>query len=491
VYRFAKPLKRDNIKIMYGIILAGGSGTRFWPVSREQSPKQLHNFIGSGTMIQNTVQRLLPLIPVEKLYVGTHHQQALETLRQLDSFEFSSDHLIAEPCSRNTAAAIGLMANMIVDKDANAVMAIFPADHVVADSESLIKTLQKAKSLAKKNFLVTLGIPPSRPETGFGYLKKGSQVSNFEETYHVEKFVEKPDLSTAKKYLDSGTYFWNCGVFLWKAATLLEELQRHAPDIHSQLKTLSSCLQSSKGKLAHLEMNKKGSEIFASLPNLSIDYAVMEKSSKVVLVPANIGWNDVGSWNALDDVCKKDSAGNILTGNVLAHECNNSIVHGQKKLVAILGLNDTIVVDTQDALLVCAKDKSQDVKKIVESLNEKGHSEGKAHANVKKPWGSYTVLDSGPNFLLKRIEVLPGEALSLQSHQHRSEHWTVASGSAKVDKDEETFHLKSNESITIARNAKHRLTNPGSEILIIFEIQFGSLLDESDILRHEDRYGRD
>jgi mannose-1-phosphate guanylyltransferase / mannose-6-phosphate isomerase len=475
---------------MYGVILAGGSGARFWPVSREQSPKQLQKFVGSGTMIQNTVQRLQPLIPVEKLYVGTHHQQALETLRQLNSFDFSPDHLLAEPCSRNTAVAIGLMAKMIADKDADAVMAVFPADHVVTDSENFTKVLQKAEALAQNDFLVTLGIPPTRPETGFGYLKQGTEINGFEETYHVEQFIEKPDISTAKKYLELGTYFWNCGVFVWKATSLLEELQKHAANIHSQLETLMSCLQNSKGKLAHLEMNEQGCEIFSSLPSLSIDYAVMEKSSKVVLVPANIGWSDVGAWNALDDVCEKDSTGNILTGNVLARDCNNSIVHGHNRLVAILGLNDTVVVDTQDALLVCAKDKSQDVKKLVESLNEKGRSEGKHHATVKKPWGSYTVLDSGPDFLLKRIEVLPGEALSLQSHQHRSEHWTVASGSAKVDRDEETLHLKVNESVTIPKNAKHRLTNPGSELLIIFEIQFGNILDENDIMRYEDRYGR-
>ena len=475
---------------MYGVILAGGSGTRFWPVSREQSPKQLHNFVGSGTMIQNTVQRLLPLIPVEKLYVGTHHQQARETLRQLDLFDFSPDHLLAEPCSRNTAAAIGLVANMIAEKDADAVIAVFPADHVIADSENFIKVLQKAEALAQKGFLVTLGIPPTRPETGFGYLKQGTEITSFKETYHVEQFVEKPDVSTAKKYLDMGTYFWNCGVFVWKATTLLEELQKYASNIHSQLETLTSSLQSSNGKLAHLEMNEKGCDIFSSLPSLSIDYAVMEKSSKVALIRADIGWNDVGAWNALDDVCEKDSAGNILTGNVLARDCKNSIVYGQNRLVAILGLNDTVVVDTKDALLVCSKDKSQDVKKLVESLNEKGHSEGKLHATVKKPWGSYTVLDSGPDFLLKRIEVLAGEALSLQSHQHRSEHWTVASGSAKVERNDETFHLKVNESITIPKNAKHRLANPSSELLIIVEIQFGNLLDENDILRHKDRYGR-
>jgi mannose-1-phosphate guanylyltransferase / mannose-6-phosphate isomerase len=476
---------------MYGVILAGGSGTRFWPVSREQSPKQLQKFVGAGTMIQNTVQRLLPLIPVEKLYVGTHHQQALETLNQLNSFEFSSDHLLAEPCSKNTAVAIGLMAKIISSKNADAVMAVFPADHVVSDPQNFMKVLQKAETLAQKDFLVTLGIPPTKPETGFGYLKQGTEIKGFEETYHVEQFVEKPDLSTAKKYLKTGTYFWNCGVFIWKATTLLEELERHATEIYSQLDTLIDCMQISKGKRApHLELNEKGCEIFSSLPSLSIDYAVMEKSSKVVLVPANIGWNDVGAWNALDDVCEKDSTGNILTGNVLARDCNNSIVHGHKRLIAILGLKDTIVVDTQDALLVCAKDKSQDVKMLVESLNEKGHPEGKLPSTIKKPWGTYTVLDSGSGFLLKRIEVLPGEALSLQSHQHRSEHWTVVSGSAKVERNEETFHLEVNESITIPKSAKHRLSNPGSGLLIIFEIQFGNLLDENDIMRHEDNYGR-
>ncbi len=475
---------------MYGVILAGGSGTRFWPISREQSPKQLQKLIGTGTMIQNTVQRLLPLIPIEKLYVGTHQQQAIETLSQLGAYKFSPDHLLAEPCSKNTALAIGLMAKILADKNADAIMAIFPADHVVSKPENFIKVLQKAEALAKKDFLVTLGIPPTRPETGFGYLNQGSKLEDSEGVYQVERFEEKPDLSTAQKYLEQGTYFWNCGVFAWKATTILKELQQHAPDIHSQLETLMDCLQRSSGKLDHLELNDKGCELFSSLPSISIDYAVMEKSSNVVMISSDIGWNDVGAWNALDEVCEKDSMGNILTGNVLARDCNNSIVHGNNRLVAILGLNDMIVVDTQDALLVCAKDKSQDVKKLVESLNEKGKSEGKLHATVKKPWGSYTVLDSGPDFLLKRIEVLPGEALSLQSHQHRSEHWTVVSGSAKVDRDEETFHLKVNESITIPKNAKHRLANPGSELLILFEIQFGNLLDENDILRHEDRYGR-
>jgi mannose-1-phosphate guanylyltransferase / mannose-6-phosphate isomerase len=475
---------------MYGVILAGGSGTRFWPISREQSPKQLQEIVGPGTMVQNTVQRLLPLIPIDKIYLGTNHTQAFETLRQLDSHSFISDHLIAEPCSRNTALAIGLMAQLISNKDPDAIIGIFPADHVVTNSEAFIKALQKAESLARKDYLVTLGIPPTRPETGFGYLKQGNEIKEFEGTYQVEQFVEKPDNLTATQYLQQGNYFWNCGIFVWKASTILEELRKYAENIYSQLEPITSCLQTSKGKPGYQELNKKGCELFSSLPNLSIDYAVMENSSQVAFIPANIGWNDVGTWNALDDVYEKTPDGNIIRGNVVAHDCNNSIIHGQDRLIGVLGLKDTIVVDSPDALLVCSKERSQEVKTLVETLNTKGHLEGKQPSTVKRPWGSYTVLDTGPSYLLKRIEVLPGEALSLQSHQHRSEHWTVVSGIAEVTRDQETFHLNAGDSITIPKNAKHRLRNSQSDLLIIMEIQFGHLLDENDISRFEDRYGR-
>ena len=475
---------------MYGVILAGGSGTRFWPISHEQSPKQLQEIVGPGTMIQNTVQRLLPLIPIENIFLGTNHKQAVETLRQLDSYNFVADHLIAEPCSRNTALAIGVMAQLMIDKDPDAIMGVFPADHVVTNSEAFIKALQKAETIAQNGYLVTLGIPPTRPETGFGYLKQGTTIENMEGAYHVDRFVEKPDNHTAKQYLEQGNYYWNCGVFVWKAASILKEMQQHAKNIYSQLETIVGCLQTSQGKPGYQELNKKGCDLFSSLPSLSIDYAVMENSSQVVFIPADIGWNDVGSWNALDDVYEKDSSGNIIHGNVLAHDCNNSIIQGQKRLIGVLGLTDTVVVDSPDALLVCSKERSQDVKKLVEALNEKGHPEGKQPSTVKRPWGSYTVLDSGPSYLLKRIEVLPGETLSLQSHQHRSEHWTVVSGNAEVVRDQETFHLKTNDSITIPKNAKHRLGNSESDLLIVIEIQFGQHLDENDISRFEDRYGR-
>lgn len=473
---------------MYGVILAGGSGTRFWPKSREQSPKQLQKIVGPGTMIQNTVQRLRQLVSIENLYLATNHQQAVETLRQLDSFGFNSRQLIAEPCNRNTALAIGLMATVIHGKDPDAVMGVFPADHVVANSENFIKTLQKAETLAHKGYLVTLGIPPTRPETGFGYLKKGADLEAG--IFLVEKFVEKPDPATAQRYLESGNYFWNCGVFVWKASTILEELKKYAGNIYSQLEAIADCLQSTGGKSTYMELNETGRGLFSSLPGISIDYAVMENSSRVALIPADIGWSDVGAWNALDDVSEKDPDGNVISGNVLAQDCKDSIIQGENRLIAVLGLKDTVVVDSPDALLICAKERSQDVKKLVESLNENNHPEGKQSATVSKPWGSYTIMDTGPSYVLKRIEVLPGEALSLQSHQHRSEHWTVVSGSAEVVRDKETFQLKSNDTITIPNNTKHRLGNLGSDPLVIIEIQIGHLLEESDISRYEDRYGR-
>jgi len=475
---------------MYGIILAGGSGTRFWPVSREQNPKQLQKIVGAGTMIQNTVQRLLPLISIDKLRIGTHIEQAAETIRQLESFGFLPGHLIAEPISRNTALIIGLMAKVISDDDPDSIMAVFPADHVITNTKNFTKILQKAESMAKNGYLVALGIPPIRPETGFGYIKRGLETKEDKNVFKVDSFVEKPDLSRAKEYLKNGNYFWNCGVFIWKTSVILKEIQQHAGHIYSELEILKGCLQSSGKKLNYFQFDKKGLEIFSALPNLSIDFAVMEKSSKVVFIPSDIGWNDVGSWSALDEVCEKDISGNILQGNAFVHDCSNSIIYGQDRLIATLGLKNTVVVDTKDALLVCAKDRSQDVKKLVEKLNNMNHAEVKMHTTVKKPWGSYTNLDTGPDFLLKRIEVHPGESLSLQSHKHRSEHWTVAKGSAKVELNGDTFHLGKNESITIPLNAKHRLSNPGAELLIIFEIQFGKILDENDICRHEDLYGR-
>ncbi len=468
--------------------MAGGSGTRFWPTSREQNPKQLQKIVGERTMLQNTLQRLLTLISIENIYLATNHLQAVETLRQLDTYGFLSDHLIAEPCNRNTALAIGLLAKVIIKKDPNAVMAVFPADHVVTNSENFIKALEKAKTLAEKENLVTLGIPPTRPETGFGYIKQGEEIENG--AYKVERFVEKPDREKAEQFLEQGSFFWNCGIFVWKASTILEEIEKYAGNIYSQLESISNSLQCTKNNSAYMDLDETGRDLFSSLPSLSIDYAVMENSSRVILVPANFGWNDVGAWNSLDDVCEKDSEGNVISGNVIAQDCSETIIQGQDRLIATLGLKDTIVVDSPDALLVCAKERSQDVKKLVESLKEKDRPEVRQAVKVNRPWGSYIILDSGPSYVLKRIEVLPGEALSLQSHQHRSEHWTIVSGLAEVVLDEKVFHLEANESIAIPQNSKHRLSNSGSKLLVIIEIQFGHLLNEDDIVRYEDRYGR-
>ncbi len=475
---------------MYGVILAGGSGTRFWPKSRPQSPKQLLKIVEPGTMLQNTVQRLLPFIAIENIFLATNHLHAMESCQQLHSFNFIPDHLLAEPVNRNTTAAIGLAATFLIKKDPDAIMGIFPADHVISNPEDFIADLRRAEAIASKGYMVTLGIKPDKPETGYGYIKQGLQLKEFKSVFQAEKFVEKPDLSTARQFLEQGNYYWNCGVFVWKASTILEELKKFAPEFHVHLETIATKLEVGKGTYPYQTLNKEGVELFSSLPSISIDYAVMEKSSNTALIPTNLKWSDVGAWSALDDVSEKDSDGNIFSENVIALECKDTIIQSHDRLVGALGTNNLIIVDSPDALLVCNKERAQDVKKLVETLNEQGRSEGKNTSLVKKDWGTYTILESGLNYLIKRIEVRPGEALSLQSHEHRSEHWTIVSGNADIALDDNTFQLKSNDSITIPQKSKHRLGNPGETPLIIIEVQIGTLLDENDIKRYEDKYGR-
>ncbi|MBI4389598.1 MAG: mannose-1-phosphate guanylyltransferase/mannose-6-phosphate isomerase [Nitrospinae bacterium] len=474
---------------MYAVILAGGSGTRFWPKSRELFPKQLITIAGAKTMLQNTVERILPLVPIESIYVVTNELHAVETCKQLAEYGFNPGRLIAEPAGRNTAPATALAAKILSRKTPEAVMGVFPADHIVEDGDAFLKTLREAETVALRGYLVTIGIKPTRPETGYGYIKKGPPLDNGG-SFQVERFVEKPDLPSAQQFLEHNGYFWNSGVFLWKVSTILEEIKLLLPELDACLKTLASTVAESKGKYSYRVLSAKGKELYNSIASISIDYGIMEKSRRVALVPASVRWSDVGSWNALEEVSAKDASGNVFSRNVVSLDCSGSIVQGNDRLIAAVGIKNIVVVDTPDALLVCEKNRSQDVRRLVEKMKKECRPETQVHATVLKPWGSYTVLEKRESYLLKRIEVLPGEKLSLQSHRHRSEHWLVVSGSAEVELDGRKIPLVRNQSIDIPLGSKHRLGNPGDAPLTIIETQIGETLEEDDIVRYEDLYGR-
>ena len=474
---------------MHAVIIAGGSGTRFWPKSRENLPKQLLNISGQETLIQNTVGRISSIISAENIWVITNEQHAFETCYQLKKMGFPPSQLLTEPIARNTAAAIGYSAKILSQRNPDAIMAVFPADHVITTIEPFLKLLKQAETIANENHLVTLGIKPTSPETGYGYIKQGKAIE--ENSFKVDRFIEKPDKLTAEKYLKEGSYYWNSGIFVWKVSTLLNEISLYLPKLHEQLEELTSNTAPIKGKYPYQKLSESGKKIFHSLESVSIDHGVMEKSNKVAVLPADIEWNDVGTWTSLAEISKNDSHGNVISGNVVSIENNNSIFQAENRLVAALGLKNIIVVDTPDALLVCAKERAQDIKKIVEKIKLEKRPEVRATTSETRPWGSYTILHKETNYLVKRIEVLPGESLSLQSHDHRSEHWTVVSGVAQVQIGETSQTLNANQFVEIPKGAKHRLTNPDETTLIIIEVQLGDKLDEDDITRYEDKYGRD
>ena len=474
---------------MHAVIIAGGSGTRFWPKSRENLPKQLLNISGQETLIQNTVGRISSIISAENIWIITNEQHAFETCYQLKKMGVPPSQLLTEPIARNTAAAIGYSAKILSQRNPDAIMAVFPADHVITTIEPFLRLLKQAETIANENHLVTLGIKPTSPETGYGYIKQGKAIE--ENSFKVDRFIEKPDKLTAEKYLKEGSYYWNSGIFVWKVSTLLNEISLYLPKLHEQLEELTSNTAPIKGKYPYQKLSESGKKIFHSLESVSIDHGVMEKSTNVAVLPAEIGWNDVGTWTSLAKISKNDSHGNIINGNVVSVENSDSIIQAENRLVAALGLKNIIVVDTPDALLVCAKERAQDIKKIVEKIKLEKRPEVRATTSETRPWGSYTIIHKETNYLVKRIEVLPGESLSLQSHDHRSEHWTVVSGVAQVQIGETSQTLNANQFVEIPKGAKHRLTNPDETTLIIIEVQLGDKLDEDDITRYEDKYGRD
>ena len=459
------------------VILSGGSGTRLWPLSRELYPKQLLPLVGKHTMLQDTVLRLegLGASPPVVVCNDSHRFLVAEQLRQLD---ITPRAIVLEPVGRNTAPAIALAA---LAADPQALLLVLPADHVIREVPAFQAAIRRALPAAEAGRLVTFGIVPNAPETGYGYIRRGSAEG---EAFRIAQFVEKPDAAKAQEFLASGEYYWNSGMFLFQAKRYLEELKKYAADIAEASATAQ---QRAQPDLDFLRIDKAA---FEACRSESIDYAVMEKTADAVVVPLDAGWSDVGSWAALADASEHDATGNALHGDVLIEDTTGCLLHAESRLVTAVGLRDHVVVETKDAVLVAPKDRVQDVKKLVAKLKAEGRYEHSLHREVFRPWGSYDSIDAGERFQVKRLVVKPGAVLSLQLHHHRAEHWIVVAGTAEITRGEEVFLLEENESTYIPLGVKHRIYNPGKIALHIIEVQSGTYLGEDDIVRFEDRYGR-
>lgn len=465
---------------MIPVILSGGSGTRLWPLSRGQYPKQFLPLVSGHTMIQETVLRLEGLTGLKAPIAVCNEDHRFMLAEQLREIGANPAAIILEPVGKNTAPAVAVAALSAESEDD--ILLILPADHVVGNRPVFHEAVAEARKLAEQNLLVTFGIVATEPETGYGYIKAGNQRHGA--AFNVAAFVEKPDLQTAQRYLESGDYFWNSGMFAFKAGCFLRELEKFNPQM---LKVCREALQAAKTDLDFVRLDKT---IFSSCPADSIDYAVMEKTDKAVVIPLDADWNDVGSWSALWDVTAKDSAGNAIKGDVLTVDTADSYIHSSSKLVTVIGLQNLVVVETDDAVMIAAKDKVQDVKLIVDQLKALNRDEAQIHRKVYRPWGHYDLVDCGDRHHTKRIVVKPGAKLSVQKHHHRAEHWVVVKGTAWVNKDGESILVTENESVYIPVGAVHSLENPGVIPLEMVEVQSGSYLGEDDIVRYEDQYGR-
>jgi mannose-1-phosphate guanylyltransferase/mannose-6-phosphate isomerase len=465
--------------ILQPVLLSGGSGTRLWPLSREAYPKQFLPLVGDNTMMQDTWLRVAPIATVAPIVVANedHRFLAAEQLR-LVGVEHAA--IVLEPVGRNTAPAIAAAALQATADGGDPLLLVLPSDHVVRDAEAFRAAVQMATAAAEDGALVTFGIVPEAPETGFGYIQADGDGGGVRK---VLRFVEKPDAATAQSYLDAGGYYWNSGMFLFRASRYLEELGRFRPDILDAVRAAFAAAQRD-GDFVRLDK-----EAFAACASDSIDYAVMEKTDRAMVLPVDIGWNDVGSWSALWQVSEQDGDGNAHHGDVVAVDSHNSYAYA-RRLVALVGVDDLVVVETDDAVLVARKGRVQQVKDVVAKLKAEQRSHAVLHREVHRPWGSYDSIDADDGFQVKRIKVKPGARLSLQSHKHRAEHWIVVRGTARVTRDNDVFELHANQSTYIPLGAKHRLENPGTEMLELIEVQSGGYLGEDDIVRYEDVYGR-
>lgn len=469
---------------LYPVILSGGSGTRLWPMSRAALPKQLLALAGERTLVQDTVLRLSGVPDMGPPLVVCNDDHRFLIAEQLREIGVKAPHIFLEPVGRNTAPAAAVAALHLLDQDPEAIMLLLPADHLIRDVAAFHQAIATGLQAVAAGYLVTFGIVPHAPETGYGYIQQGEALGP-EGVHRVTRFVEKPSREKAESFVASGDYFWNSGMFLFRCSQFVEELEKHQPDI------LRACRVALDTGVHDLDFCRLGKDAFAASPADSIDYAVMERTAHAAVVPVRMGWNDIGSWSALWEVGDKDAAGNVQRGDVYLDDVQDSLIRAESRMVAAIGVQDLIIVETPDAVLVANRHRAQDVKQVVEHLKRNGRSECDLHTRVYRPWGWYEGIDAGERFQVKRIMVKPGEKLSLQMHHHRAEHWVVVSGTARVTCDDKVMILSENQSTYIPLGATHRLDNPGKLPLHLIEVQSGSYLGEDDIVRFEDMYKRD
>ncbi len=465
------------------VILSGGAGQRLWPLSRQQYPKQFLDLAGDESMLQDTVRRVSGggFAPAMFICNDEHRFLVAEQARAID---YAPRAIVLEPEGRNTAPAAALAALILAGDDPDRLMLLAPSDHVIEDTAAFLAAVTAARPAAEAGRFVTFGIRPTRPATGYGYIRAGLPLDGMPGCVDIDRFAEKPDRETAETYLADGGYYWNAGIFLFKAGAYLEALEKLRPDI------LDACRKSVAAGRDDIDFFRPDPAAFAACPSQSIDYAVMEHTEKGAMVPVDMGWNDLGSWDALWQIGVRDAGGNVIAGDVVAHETTNAYLHSTGPLLAAVGVEDILLIATGDAVLAVARDKVEAVKDVVAKLKESGRTEHLHHDRVYRPWGWYQSLDMGARFQVKHLMVKPGAGLSLQSHEHRAEHWVVVSGTAKVTRGEEILTLAANQSTYLPAGTKHSLENPGDAPLRVIEVQTGNYLGEDDIIRYEDRYGR-